>query len=247
MESHQGIFFDLHGTLLISNNIDGAWSKWANAFHLAMKEKGADITFDEFEKYLNGMFEDKEPQYSEPGFTLFMRRVKQLGLDLGLDIPSDEIRPLVDSIIRIWHDGMYLDSEVFPVLTELRKQYPVGLITNWEHTPRIYELVNELGLSPYLDVITVSDEVGYAKPDPRIFTSALNAVGASAEASYYVGDMDLDVEGALNAGLKPILIKRPEANGEWYQYTSEKDCNYKPEDVIIVKRLSDILGILRNQ
>ena len=88
MNTIKGIFFDLHGTLLISDDVDIAWGRWAKAFHKAMMEKGADITFDSFEKYLDEMVEAKEPDYYEPGFTLFMRRVKQLGLDLRLDIPS---------------------------------------------------------------------------------------------------------------------------------------------------------------
>jgi HAD superfamily hydrolase (TIGR01509 family) len=244
MEPQQAIFFDLHGTLLVSQNVDEAWKNWAQAFHKAIREKGIDIQFDEFEKYLDGMFEDREPEYVEPGFTLFMRRVKQLGLDLGMDIPSAEIRPLVDSIIRVWHNGMYLDPETIPVLSELKKKYPVGLITNWEHTPRIYELTEELGLSSLFNVITVSDEVGYAKPDPRVFKPALDAVGVNATDSFYVGDMDLDVEGALNAGMKPVLIRRTKSNGEWNQYTSEKESRYNLDDVIIIKHLSELLPLL---
>lgn len=244
MEQHPAIFFDLHGTLLISDDINDSWDKWAHAFHKAMQEKGSNISFNDFQERLEGMFEDKEPEYNESGFTLFMRRVKQLGFDLELDIPSSEVRPMVDSIIRVWHNGTYLDPETKPVLTKLREKYPVGLITNWEHAPRIYELVDELGLSSYLDVITVSDEVGYAKPDPRIFTPALEAIGATAEDSYYVGDMDLDVEGALKAGLKPVLIKRIESNSEWYQYSRESQCNYNPDDVIIIKSLTELPELL---
>ncbi len=244
MQPKTGIFFDLHGTLLVSDNIDYAWSNWAKAFHTAITRKGVSITFQEFEKYLHGMFEDEEPAYIEPGFSLFMRRVKQLGYDLGLDIPSDEVRPLVDAVIRTWHDEMYLDPEAESVLRKLKQTHPVGLITNWEHAPRIYELVEELGINNLFDVVTVSDEVGYAKPDPRIFASALNAVGVQAEGSYYVGDVDLDVEGSINAGLKPVLIKREETNGEWYQYSSEREYNYDPDGVIVIRRLSELPGII---
>ena len=244
MQPKTGIFFDLHGTLLISDNIDGAWSKWAKAFHKELINKGVEISFPDFETYLHGMFEADDPVYNEPGFSLFMRRVKQLGFDLGLDIPSNEVRPLVDKIIRTWHNDMYLDPEAKPMLAKLKESYPVGLITNWEHAPRIYELVEELGVNSLFDVVTVSDEVGYAKPDPRIFAVALEAVGVSAEGSYYVGDVDLDVEGSLNAGLQPVLIKRKESNGEWYQYSNERECNYNPEDVIIIHSLTELPRVI---
>lgn len=47
--------------------------------------------------------------------------------------------------------------------------------------------------------------VGYAKPDPRIFEVALEAVGAPAEATVHVGDSILnDVDCARAAGIEPL-------------------------------------------
>ena len=245
MDHIKGVFFDLHGTILLSDDIDAAWANWAHKFHEAMQEKGADISFDEFKKLLQNLFEGPEPEFNDTNFSLFMRRVKQLGDTLKLNLPNDEIRPLVDKIIRVWHKGMYLDEEAIPVLEKLKENYKVGLVTNWEHTPRIYELLRELDADELFDCVVVSDGVGHAKPDPRVFRPAFNLTEVTAAESIYVGDMHVDVEGAINAGMQPVLIKRVGDNGDWAQFSERTECNYTEDQVIVIQRLSQLLDVLK--
>ena len=245
MDHIKGVFFDLHGTILLSDDIDGAWDRWARAFHVAMEEKGADIAFDGFRELLQNLFEGPEPDFIEPGFSLFMKRVKVLSERLKIDLPNDEVRPLVDTIIRVWHEGMYLDEETFPVIERLKENYKVGLVTNWEHTPRIYELLRELDAEELFDCVVVSDGVGHAKPDPRVFKPAFNITDVTAEESIYVGDMDVDIEGAINAGMQPVLIKRVEANGTWAQFSEKPVCSFTDDQYILIQRLSQLLDVLK--
>ena len=239
----RGVFFDLHGTLLLSDDVDAAWENWVQAFHREMTAKGARATLEEFKIHLDSLFNASEPEYRAPGMTLFMRRVKTLGHALGVDIPSPEIRPLVDSIIRVWHDGMYLDAEAKRVLETLRRRYKVGLVTNWEHTPRIHELLAELGIEDLFDVVVVSDEYGAAKPDPRIFHEALSRTGVSPGEAVYVGDMEVDVEGSINAGMHPVLIKRSD-QGNWASYSHDASTGLSLDGVTQLSRLSELLGVL---
>jgi putative hydrolase of the HAD superfamily len=52
-----------------------------------------------------------------------------------------------------------------------------------------------------------SHVVGVAKPDPRVFTPALDALGLPAHRVAYVGDSVLvDVPAARAAGLHPVLL-----------------------------------------
>jgi putative hydrolase of the HAD superfamily len=243
MDHIRGVFFDLHGTLLLSDDVDAAWENWVQAFHREMTLRGAAATLDEFKKHLETLFNAPEPGYTEPGMTLFMRRVKALGRMLGVDIPSHEIRPLVDSVIRVWHDGMYLDADAERVLTTLRRRYKVGLVTNWEHTPRIYELLSELGILDLFDVVVVSDECGAAKPDPRIFHEALSRTGVSPGEAVYVGDMEVDVEGSINAGIHPVLVERSD-QGNWASYSYDESTGRSLDDVTRISRLSELLGVL---
>lgn len=244
MNQVRGIFFDLHGTLLLSADVNIAWCNWAKAIYMEFVSKGADLGFDEFEIYLNNLFESDAPEYDEPGFTLFMRRVKELSLRLGLKVESAEIRPMVDRLVRLWHDGMYLDYDAESLLKALREKYVIGLITNWEHSPRIFELVDELGLHDYFDSIVVSDDVKFAKPDPRIFQVALCKHGLLPSETIYVGDMDVDVTGALAAGIKPVLIRRIGSNGVWDPYTNKNSGNYDSSQVTVIRSLVDLLDLL---
>jgi len=246
MNDIKGVFFDLHGTILLSDDVDQAWETWVHAFLDEFVQRGAQIGFDEFKGYLKNLFESDAPEFDEPGFTLFMRRVMELGHRLGVDFTLDEIRPVVDKLVRVWHQDMYLDPETVSVLSELKENHVVGMITNWEHTPRIYELVDELGMHDLFDGIIVSDDVGCAKPDPRIFHIALNEYGLKPSEAVYVGDMDVDVQGALSAGLKPVLIQRREANGTWDPYSDKKDTDYDLEIVSIIQNLSDIPKLIES-
>jgi putative hydrolase of the HAD superfamily len=56
-------------------------------------------------------------------------------------------------------------------------------------------------------VIVDSSVVGVEKPDPRIFTIALERLAEEPERAAYVGDFpDVDVVGARAAGLVAILL-----------------------------------------
>ena len=49
MNGIRGIFFDLHGTLLISDDISKAWAEWREAFHGCMVDCGLKISREEFQ------------------------------------------------------------------------------------------------------------------------------------------------------------------------------------------------------
>jgi FMN phosphatase YigB (HAD superfamily) len=54
-----------------------------------------------------------------------------------------------------------------------------------------------------------SAELGRAKPDPAAFASALELAGVPAAAALHAGDSPReDVEGALAAGLRAVLVAR---------------------------------------
>jgi FMN phosphatase YigB (HAD superfamily) len=103
--------------------------------------------------------------------------------------------------------------------------------------------VDQLGLSRLLDDIVVSDDLGIAKPNPDIFRAALSRLGVHASEALYVGDMDLDVRGSLDAGICPVLVRRG-GMGDWGSYSEVVECSYDPESVTVIGRLADLLPIL---
>jgi putative hydrolase of the HAD superfamily len=99
-------------------------------------------------------------------------------------------------------------DDVIPVLRELRARgLTVGLVTNMDRKGD--DIADGLGLKEHLDLTVTSLESGAAKPDPAIFRVALARAGAEPHEAMHVGDQpSSDVEGALSAGIAPVLLDR---------------------------------------
>jgi len=80
-------------------------------------------------------------------------------------------------------------------------------VSNWDAS--LHERLEETGLAPLVDGAIASAELGHAKPDGAIFARALELAGAPAAAALHAGDSpDADVEGALAAGVRAVLVAR---------------------------------------
>ncbi|WP_243093304.1 HAD family hydrolase [Thermus thalpophilus] len=65
------------------------------------------------------------------------------------------------------------------------------------------------GLAEAFDLTLVSGEVGWGKPDPRLFRMALCAFSVRAEEAVMVGDNpERDIRGALAAGIYAVFVDR---------------------------------------
>ena len=101
-----------------------------------------------------------------------------------------------------------LFPDVTPALVQLKgRGLTLGLITNIDYD--LKPTCQELGLTAYLDFLVTSLEVGAVKPEAAIFRAALERAGVDAPEALHVGDQyHIDVAGARNADIKPLLIDR---------------------------------------
>jgi putative hydrolase of the HAD superfamily len=99
-------------------------------------------------------------------------------------------------------------ADVIQVLEELkRRRVVIGIISNWDE--RLSQILSDMGLSHFFNFILASAEVGMAKPDKRIFHTALKLARVSPQEAIHVGDHLLaDIEGPLKVGISPVLIDR---------------------------------------
>ncbi len=101
------------------------------------------------------------------------------------------------------------DYEVNEFLAQLNDlQVPWGIVTNGRTSQ--HGKCRAAGLDRLASFIIVSDEVGYAKPDTRIFRDALKATGLTTpDQVMFVGDNPLaDIDGAKRFGMKAAWIRR---------------------------------------
>jgi putative hydrolase of the HAD superfamily len=84
----------------------------------------------------------------------------------------------------------------------------LGLVTNGPSSVQRAKL-DRVGLTDAFDALLISAEVGAAKPDPRIFEAALEALDAEPGQVWHVGDsLEYDVAGAQAAGVGSVWINR---------------------------------------
>jgi len=100
----------------------------------------------------------------------------------------------------------WIPPEVPETLQALKSAgYRLALVTN-RSRPCDDELA-DLGLLDFFELSLTASQAGAWKPDPGIFSLALQRLGAEAEASIYIGDNYFaDVVGARRAGLQPVLL-----------------------------------------
>ncbi|WP_165903578.1 HAD family hydrolase [Hymenobacter gummosus] len=94
------------------------------------------------------------------------------------------------------------------LLKALKPQYRLGIVTN-NRTEEQQDKLQALGMTPLIDALITSEDVGATKPDPRIFRVALERLGARPEEAVLVGDnWTADVLGARAAGIRPVWLNR---------------------------------------
>jgi HAD superfamily hydrolase (TIGR01509 family) len=89
-----------------------------------------------------------------------------------------------------------------------RKGLRLAIISNVTHEPpaAIHEMLDRAGLSRRFDVVILSSELGVAKPRGEPFQQALAQLGTIPARTLHVGDSTVDVQGALAAGIHPLLF-----------------------------------------
>lgn len=95
-----------------------------------------------------------------------------------------------------------------PVLERLHGRTVVGIVTNNQVEEQEAKL-DHFGLRPLIDFMVVSEGVGVAKPDPKIFEIALDRADVAAKDAVMIGDSwTSDVVGARATGIRPIWFNR---------------------------------------
>ena len=98
--------------------------------------------------------------------------------------------------------------ETIAVLESLQSlDVPIGIVSNFDS--RLHSVLRSLSLTQYFQSVTLSTEVGSAKPNGKIFTIALAKHACEARQAWHVGDsLKDDYEAAIAMGLRGIWVDR---------------------------------------
>lgn len=226
---YEHIFFDLDHTLWdFETNSRETLKQLFDDMVSHLVPKGSMDFIHAYEKINHQMWADYSAgkiDKTRLRFERFPQALEAVGLDdrkLGLEMND------------IYMERTPYKTALFPktreVLTELGDKYKLHLITNG-----FEEVVNvkltESKLWTYFQEVIISEVVGFLKPHPRIFESALEITGAEKHQSVFVGDnLVSDIGGAKNFGMDQV-------------YFNPKNEKHDAEPTYEVSNLSQLLEI----
>jgi putative hydrolase of the HAD superfamily len=185
--------FDLYDTLL--------WSDWPVIRAEMERRFGLD------EKRLIKAFVDTRPARSVGEYPSAEEDLKAVLRAADVE-PDDEV--IHDYLVRYRSEGLHLWDDSIPTLRALRDRgIRTAVVSNCDHSTR--PAVEQLGVVEEVDAMILSFEVGAAKPDPEIYGAALRALDVSASDTIFVDDQARYCEGAIQMGMRGVLILRDDA------------------------------------
>ena len=235
--SLEAVLFDLFDTLLIFEDEKIYYPIVLRKLYDFLFNNGMDIPFEEFCRVY---FNIREKIYSESFVTLeekhFNFRVSQTLKELGFNVDEDD-KIVQDATLTFAEElKRYVrpDVNMYFVLEKIFKKYKLGMISNFGIPKMIWDLLKELKLKSYFDVVIVSAEAKIRKPNPELFMKALKILNVEPSNAIFIGDrLDIDIMGAKSVGMKTILIKRR-------PYTKAE---IKPDNII--SNLTELLLLLK--
>lgn len=142
-----------------------------------------------------------------------------------------KIKKLSDKFGTAYLEQMTLETVIEPgaelVLKTLKDRgKKIAVVSNGFKEVQYRKMKNSK-LAEYIDKYIISEEVGFHKPDPRIFKTAIEALNADKSQTLMVGDnFPLDIEGAQIFGIdqyyyNPYKVKND--GGATYEYATLLD------------------------
>ncbi len=117
---------------------------------------------------------------------------------------------VIDELAHSYIEELPLDNHLFDkaieLLTYLKPNYSLHIITNGFEEVQ-YKKISKSGIHSFFETITTSEEVGYKKPHPVIFKTALEKANAQPENSIMIGDsLEADILGAEAIGMETLFF-----------------------------------------
>jgi putative hydrolase of the HAD superfamily len=133
----------------------------------------------------------------------FSKIINQLGVNetLSPEIAGQIKTKYLDN--TKWH----LYNDTVPCLERaINTGYENIIVSN--HVPELSGLVRDLGISKYFIQVYSSAHLGYEKPNAQIYRKVLDKLEDTSEVTMIGDSYIADIEGAISAGIKAILVRK---------------------------------------
>jgi len=195
----KAVLFDFAGTL-VSGHLDTDASR-RDAVSL-LRSWGYTVTLRQFEEAIEASLVQVRKRRLEGRETLYQTVISSTLASLGIEATSSLVYRLEETDYTHYH--WRLRRGVRSSLVTLHEDKLLGVVSNsWADS--VTRVLHVSGLREYLDVVVLSKDVGYRKPDRRIFLRAMEKLGLEPRQIAYVGDnYSDDVLGPMAMGMIPI-------------------------------------------
>lgn len=213
-EQPKVIFLDAVGTLFgVKGSVGEAYCKIARQFGVNADSGQVNQAFFQcFGQASPMVFPEAEPEeipQREYGWweSIAQQTFQQVGVFDRFSQFSEFFAALYDYFSTA--DPWFLYADTLKALQYWQQEgIELGVVSNFDS--RIHLVLAALGLDSFFTSVTISTEVGAAKPNPKMFQTALQKHNCPVQLAWHIGDsFREDYEGAKAAGLRAIWLKRP--------------------------------------
>jgi len=146
---------------------------------------------------------------------------------------------LVGQFLNYYSAHLTDNTTIYPGVREMLDQlrgYNKAVISNKRESLSV-KILEQLGLSGYMDIIVGSDTVKERKPSPLPVCHVLSALGILPDSAIIVGDSNYDIEAGKSAGIKTVAVTYGYRPLELLQ-AADFIINSMPELTDVLRRLS---------
>jgi putative hydrolase of the HAD superfamily len=213
------ILWDFDGTL---GYREGIWSGafWSGALYSVLLKNGIkDITIDVIKPYLTKSFtwQNSEKSHKElfgnkTWWEYYEDYFSNIFIELGIQKNiskklSKEIKNEYMDLAK-WH---IYDDVIKTLELLIEKKYINIILSN--HIPELEEIIKGLGIDKYFYKIYSSGNIGYEKPNSKIYEYVLNDMKINKNDCIMIGDSySSDILGGTKMEIKSILVRSDNKN-----------------------------------
>lgn len=202
------VLWDFDGTLAVR---DGRWS--GCLLECLAEVEDHEVAIDDLREHVRGGFPWHQPEIGHTHIQdadswwaaltpRFVAALSAVGVKTGTAEAASEL--VRTRYVEPAQWTVFPDVE--PALAALRARGWHNVVLS-NHVPELPELISALGLDQLIDRVFTSARVGWEKPNAKIFTAALIALGDPGQA-WMVGDNPIaDIAGAEAVGIPAILVR----------------------------------------
>lgn len=107
-------------------------------------------------------------------------------------------------------------TDALEIIPRLAADYKLAVVSDaW---PSLEGVFVHAGLREYFSAFILSSQVGVRKPDPRMFTAALDALGVTADEALFVDDNRKNCDAARALGMRTAMVCRDQVEYLFFHF-----------------------------